>query len=854
MVSRGDPGCDPGSAELGRDLLASLPAVVAYVAGADMVFEFASAGFCQVHGNHDVIGRPFREVLPELVGQPPFEAIREVLRTGERRHARGQEVRPCQAGAQPPTYIDSVYQPVLDDAGQVAGVLIFSTDVSDHVRDRHQLEELTRRLQRSEEQYQTLFDTLPHGIIRYDQEGSVIGANPAAVEILGLVPDQMRPADRARQGRHEDGTPYRPEELPAMIALRTGEVVPDVTATVRNARTGEIRWIRSSAVPDARDAQGRPQRAYTVFTDITEQRQAQAALRESNRLLGRLREENVLGVLVANEQAILDANDAFLDMIGYARGDLEAGRITWRGITPPQWAQADADAVEQMRRTGAFQPYDKEYLHRDGHRVPVLIGAAAIDRAPLRWTTFVVDLSARQRGEQERAELLAREQAARLAAEAAQDRLALLLEASSLVEATGNPEALQGRLTQLIVPALADSCVLIQLTGQGALRVTDIIHRDPARAAILDGLRGIDIPPGGPPLRDALSRATAQLVTDVTTLAPGRSDAARAVTDVLRRARVASMVVSPFLVGQRLEGAVILGRDEGRPHFTETDVAVIGELSRRLAAGWATVETFAREHTVAETLQRALMPDALPGIPGLDLAVRYLPATGGVYVGGDWYDVFPLGHDQVALAIGDVVGHSISSASVMGQIRSLLRAYTLDRPAPADVLRRTNAAVCQLLPDATATVFYGVLDMSTGDLAYANAGHPPALLDDGEGQGDYLDGPPGAMLGVSADSGYSASHRQLAPGCMLLLYTDGLVEDRRRDIAEGFGGLARAMRRSLARTAEQTCQFVQTTMLGSGSRADDVCILAVRLQDLAAPARAARPGAPGPRRGGGRIS
>jgi serine phosphatase RsbU (regulator of sigma subunit) len=116
---------------------------------------------------------------------------------------------------------------------------------------------------------------------------------------------------------------------------------------------------------------------------------------------------------------------------------------------------------------------------------------------------------------------------------------------------------------------------------------------------------------------------------------------------------------------------------------------------------------------------------------GLDLAVRYLPATDGVNVGGDWYDVFPLGRDRVALAIGDVADHSIGSASVMGQIRSLLRGYTLDYPAPADVLRRTNAAVCELLPDATATAFYAVLDLSTGDLAYANAGHPPALLDDG---------------------------------------------------------------------------------------------------------------------------
>ncbi|HEY6786936.1 MAG TPA: PP2C family protein-serine/threonine phosphatase, partial [Trebonia sp.] len=260
-------------------------------------------------------------------------------------------------------------------------------------------------------------------------------------------------------------------------------------------------------------------------------------------------------------------------------------------------------------------------------------------------------------------------------------------------------------------------------------------------------------------------------------------------------------------------------------------------------AGWANAETFAREHTVAETLQHALLPDALPQVAGLDLAVRYLPATGGVHVGGDWYDVFPLGRDRVALAIGDVAGHSIGSASVMGQVRSLLRAYTLEHRAPADVLRRTNAAVCQLLPDSVATAFYAVLELSTGDLAYANAGHPPALLNNGDGHAGYLDSASGAMLGVTADADYTAGYGRLAPGARLLLYTDGLIEDRRRDITEGFSALARAMRPSRTQTAERTCQCAQAAMLGSGTRADDVCILAIRRQDQPAQRR---PGAAGP--------
>jgi len=831
MVSIEYPDGGPASGEIASlcRLLASLPATVAYVAGPDMVFEFASDGFRQALDGADVVGRPFAEVLPEVVSQPPFEALRTVLRTGEPRQARGQEVRSRRPGAGTgPAYVDSVYQPVRDEAGRVAGVLIFSTDVSDHVRDRQQLEELAVSLRGSEERDRTLFATLPNGIIRIDRDGSVIAANPAATEILGLGPDQLGLANRARITLHEDGTSYRPQELPAMVALRTGESVSGVIAGVRNARTDEIRWIRITAVPDARDAQGRPLRAYSMFTDITEERRAQSALRESNRLLGRFREANALGVMVADEERVQEANDAFLDIIGYTRDDLDAGRITWASITPPDFA--DDEATAEMRRTGVAAPYDKEYVHRDGHRVPVLIGAALLDYRPLRWTAFVVDLTARQRAEQERAELQAREQAARLAADAAQDRLALLLEATSLVAATASQEDLRDRLAKLIVPALADCYAVLLLTDRGVLRAAQVVHRNPAKAAILEDLEGVDIPADGPLVQAALTRATTQLITDVSAVLPGWASAAPEVTSCLWRLRPESAVIMPLLVGQRPVGVAVLGRDEDRPVFTETDVAVVEELARRLAAGWANVETFAREHTVAETLQRALMPDAPAQFPGLDLAVRYLPATGGVYVGGDWYDVCPLDRNRVALAVGDVAGHSITSASVMGQVRSMLRAYTLDYPTPADVLARANTAVCQLLPEATATVFHGVLDVSTGDLAYASAGHPPALLDDAEGQCGYLDDAPGVMLGASAGARYTAGHRRVAPGARLLLYTDGLIEDRRRDIAEGFGALARAMRRSVTQTAERTCQLVQSAMLGSGSRDDDVCILALRVQ------------------------
>ena len=252
------------------------------------------------------------------------------------------------------------------------------------------------------------------------------------------------------------------------------------------------------------------------------------------------------------------------------------------------------------------------------------------------------------------------------------------------------------------------------------------------------------------------------------------------------------------------------------------------ELGRRLAVGLANTDTFAREHAIAETLQRSLLPDALPRIPGLDLAVRYLPATEGAAVGGDWYDAFPLADGRVGLVTGDVAGHNIASASTMGQIRGLLRAYAIDDAGPGRTLQRTNAAVARLLPDALASVVYAVLDPASGDLTYANAGHPPPIIITSAGQAEYLDDTAGVMLGACTTASFTTGHRRLPPGASLLCYTDGLIEDRRLDISEGLTALAETLQRSGRESAEQTCAAVQAALVGT-ARQDDICLLTTRL-------------------------
>jgi len=686
----------------------------------------------------------------------------------------------------------------------------------------------------AQERYRTLFETMPQGVVYYDANGSVIGVNPAASEILGTDLAAVRSWPVVPQGQtvREDGSPLLAQDLPVRVALRTGEIVAGVVIGVRHGQTGELRWVRVTAVPDARDQHGRPSRAYAIFTDLTEQRQTEAALQQSNALLGRLRDANVLGVVVSDELRVHQANDAYLGIIGYRREDFEDDRIDWRKITPREWESADDNAVEQLQRTGASPPFEKEYVHRDGHRVPVLIGSAVISHNPLRWTSFVVDLTYRQRAEQERAELLAGTRAARAEADSARERLAFLMRASALVAATRDWDALLSQIVQLVVPTLADCCIVFLPTADGKLVTSALSHYDPSEAALLDGLRTQPVAQAGPMLsQHAYSTGVTQLSRDATAEMPAWAEAEPEAISFVRLMRPRSAIATPLLAGQSPLGVISLYRGDGRPPFTETDVSVVEELGRRLAVGLANTDTFVREHAIAETLQRSLLPDALPEVPGLDLAVRYLPATEGAAVGGDWYDAFPLAGGRVGLVTGDVAGHNIASASTMGQVRSLLRAYALDNQDPGAVLQRTNTAVAQLLPEALASVVYAVLHPATGDLAYANAGHPPPIITTSAGQPEYLDDTADTMLGASATSSFTTGRRRLPPGARLVCYTDGLIEDRRRDITEGLTALAEALRRPGASTAEETCAAVQAA-LASTARHDDICLLTARLTTL----------------------
>jgi PAS domain S-box-containing protein len=238
------------------------------------------------------------------------------------------------------------------------------------------------------------------------------------------------------------------------------------------------------------------------------------------------------------------------------------------------------------------------------------------------------------------------------------------------------------------------------------------------------------------------------------------------------------------------------------------------------------LEVYQREHKIAETLQRSLLPERLPRIEGVELAARYLPGARGAAIGGDWYDVLERPDGRVALVVGDVVGHGLRAAATMGQLRNAFRAYGLVESSPSEVVARINRLVMSGVEDVMATVLYLVLDRETGELSFSAAGHPPPLVLAPDGP-RFLEGGRSVPIGASDPAVFREASAVLPPGSSLLLYTDGLVERRDEPLDKRLDKLA-AVAGGAEGDLDGLCERVIDAVLGDGDPGDDVALLAVR--------------------------
>ncbi|WP_051767452.1 SpoIIE family protein phosphatase [Streptomyces sp. NRRL S-37] len=279
----------------------------------------------------------------------------------------------------------------------------------------------------------------------------------------------------------------------------------------------------------------------------------------------------------------------------------------------------------------------------------------------------------------------------------------------------------------------------------------------------------------------------------------------------------------PLIASGHPVGSCILGWST--PHrFTPEERTALTALGGLTAQAMERARLYDAESAVARGLQEGLLPHRLPAIDGLLTTGRYLPGTQGMAIGGDWYDVIRTGRG-VALVIGDVEGHSVGAAAVMGQLRSAVHAFAASGRPPQEVITHTNRLLAELETDVFATCCYMELDPVTGRVLAVRAGHPPPLLRHPDGHTESLDLPGGVLLGVQPEAVYPVTELTLAPGSVLALYTDGLVEVPGGDIETGIEVVRRCLARSRADSVEELADRLVRTARRTEDRPDDVALL-----------------------------
>ena len=246
---------------------------------------------------------------------------------------------------------------------------------------------------------------------------------------------------------------------------------------------------------------------------------------------------------------------------------------------------------------------------------------------------------------------------------------------------------------------------------------------------------------------------------------------------------IRSLLGVPLLAGGKVIGVLHVGSLSGRP-FGQQDVELLQLAADRAALALHSLMS-QDDALAAVALQRSLLPTALPAVPGLDLAARYV--TGSGTVGGDWYDVFVLPDGRLGVVVGDVAGSGLAAAVIMGRMRSALRAYVLETADPATALRMLDRKIQYFEPDAMATVLYGLYTPATGEFTVSSAGHLPPVLAVPGGQAGLLPVQPDPPIGTADDPQRRSATVLIPPGALLCCFTDGLVERRDQVHRPGHG-------------------------------------------------------------------
>ena len=546
-----------------------------------------------------------------------------------------------------------------------------------------------------------------------------------------------------------------------------------------------------------------------VFVDLWRK---ENELRASEERFRTAFENAPIGVALVSvgEGRIIEVNRALAKMLGRPEGFF-IGHPLAEAVHPEDAGLLRLDGASELR-----------FLRLDGVPVWVEVNASTVHDGggrPQHVIVQVEDVTERKEAERERA-ARARERAARAEAEAVAETMGKL-------QAVTDVALRHLTLNELMEEVLLRIRETLEVDGAGILLIGDHDAGDTFASGAVVTPEGKTETGTRIPVARGFTRRMAGAgevvaidgVTDQQVLHP-----------LLKDCDIVSLAAAPMAVEGRLHGVLQVGTTTKRK-FSSADQGLLQLIADRAALAVQHARLYEREHGIVETLQRALLPARLPQLPGVHVAARYLPGGMGSDVGGDWYDVFPLDNGQIGIAIGDVAGHGLRAAALMGQLRNSLRAYAIEGHPPANVVDRLNRLVRDLEQGWMATLLYMVLSPDDSEIRFANAGHMPAMtLEMGDAR--FIDIARGPPLGVGADEEYVEVVEPINPGSTIVIFTDGLVEQP--GIAPDVS-LARLAKNALSGTCDNPdalCDHLVREQLGEGQPRDDVAFVAIHTVPL----------------------
>ncbi|MET9881013.1 SpoIIE family protein phosphatase [Actinacidiphila glaucinigra] len=390
--------------------------------------------------------------------------------------------------------------------------------------------------------------------------------------------------------------------------------------------------------------------------------------------------------------------------------------------------------------------------------------------------------------------------------------------AAALTEAVSVQNVVD-RVTDQVVPAFEAQGLALMKVEDGRLRIAGYRGYAPEFLARFDG-EPLTSPTPTPAAR-ALSTQTPLFFTSY-------DDYCRSYPQAPRYGDRDAWAFLPLIATGRPVGLLVLSYDQPRS-FPLAERTILTSLAGLIAQALDRARLYDTQHQLARTLQTGLLPQELPEIPGLEVAARYLPAGHGTDIGGDFYDLIRCGSRCAAITVGDVQGHNVQAAALMGQVRTAVHAHATSHLTPGTVLARTNRLLTDLNPGLFTSCLYGHLDLTQRNARLATAGHPPPLIRYPDGHAERLDLPPGLLLGITPNSDYPTTDIPLPPGTVLALYTDGLIEAPGIDIDHTTADLAR----HLTQAEDDNADHLADALLHHASQTvpgtDDIALLLIRV-------------------------